>query len=100
MWCDVCMGINTRRCPVCGTEPEKITCPNCGGFGLVNCTAVKVDSEDAIDVSAETYLNLPFDESEAMLWEQQLYRGNADICPVCRGQGKVWTEDGEYYPII
>lgn len=99
MACDVCQGRGSRPCPVCGEEPEKIECPHCGGYGLVNCTAFKLNSEDVEDVSAETFINLPFDEEEAHLWEHKMFKGDADICPICNGQGKVYVIDGEYHPV-
>lgn len=86
-------------CNVCGEELKMIDCPGCGGFGLINCTAYKLNSKDTIDVSAETFVKLPFDEEEAHLWEHKMFKGEADICPICNGQGKVYNIDGEYLPV-
>lgn len=100
MACDICLGRNEEKCPVCGTPTEKIKCPMCEGYGLLNCEAYIVDSDDSEFVSAERYLNLPLTEEQARLWGQKLFRGDADVCQTCCGHGEVFEEDGEYYPII
>lgn len=99
MACEVCLGKGSRPCPVCGEEPKKIDCPNCDGIGLVNCTAFKLNSREIIDVSAQTYIDLPYDEEEAHLWEHKMFKGDADICPICNGHGKVYEIEGEYMPV-
>lgn len=93
--CEVCMGRNSEKCPVCGPRPsEKITCPHCGGWGVVNCVAYEVGTDDVVDVTGAFYSSLPDTEDEA-LW---LYKGDAERCPECLGSGKVYEEDGQYYP--
>lgn len=91
MACDVCLGINSQRCPVCGTTPVRIVCPECDGYGVMNCIAWYSDgrgSELEVEVSPAQYVSLP-----------EHMKGEADECPVCNGRGEVWKEGDELYPV-
>lgn len=98
MACDICLGQNTKKCPVCGTRKEPIECPFCHGTGIYDCIAYFVDSEEIEEVHPEDYLLLPHSEDEARLWGVDKYQGDSCTCRECCGSSKVYEEDGEYYP--
>lgn len=100
MACDVCQGRNEHLCPICGSRriEEPIECPECKGYGIVDCFAMNVETEDYKEVTVEEYLALP-DEHEAsvrgLIWCKDIH----EVCQCCRGEGKVYYWEGEYYPI-
>lgn len=97
MSCDVCRGTNSSRCPVCGDEPDIVTCPKCRGLGLVNCYARSLRSGEEIEVTAETYLGIPATEEEARASGRHYYRSFAEDCEFCGGSGEVLlNSDGCY----
>jgi hypothetical protein len=100
MACDVCLGRNSEKCPVCGKRPEKMVCPECRGYGMVDCTAYKVlDDDGEIDVTPATFVALPETEEAALAQHKKYYKGDYSCCPVCCGCGEVYEEsEGEYYP--
>lgn len=71
----------------------------CEGYGLVDCEAYYVDSEDWEEVTPAEYISLP-DEDEAAKRGLERFKGDARVCPCCLGQGQVYVHDGEYIPII
>lgn len=94
------MGINSSKCPVCGRPPKIVECPECEGYGIVDCEAYFVDSEDLEEVTAAEYISLP-DEDEAVKRGLERYKGDSRRCPCCLGRGRVYEEDDDkYYPII
>lgn len=101
MACDVCLGRNEEKCPVCGKPPVEITCPKCGGYGLVDCTAYMVlDDDGEVDVTPATFVTLPDTEEEALAKRQRYFKGDYSTCPVCNGCGEVYEDpDGNYYPV-
>ena len=79
---------------------HKSVCPECGGYGIVNCVAYKYGSEETFDVSTPFFCSLPFDEEHAQFQEDLLFRGDCDTCPICEGSGQVIAlQDGSYLPI-
>lgn len=99
MACDVCQGRGSHACPVCG-ETKVIPCPNCDGYGYVNCVAYKIDSEETFDVSPSFFDALPSDEEHAHFRDDKLYQGECERCHFCEGSGNVFQlEDGSYLPV-
>ena len=98
MACDVCLGKNEARCPICGTRIEPIECPKCKGYGIVNCYAYEVDTDEVREVTVDEYLTLP-DEQEASVRCLTWFKGDHEVCQCCLGEGRVYCKDGEYFPI-
>lgn len=88
MACDVCMGINSHNCPVCGKN-DWITCPTCKGYGIVNCTAYDIHRDKVISVTAATYYALPDNEVQALADDKNFCKDDAEVCPECGGDCKV-----------
>ena len=101
MSCDVCRGTNSSRCPVCGSEPEIVSCPKCRGLGLVNCYAVSLRTGEEVEVTAETYQGIPATEEEARVSGKHYYRSFAEDCEFCGGSGEMLLDDdGNYHMAI
>lgn len=95
MSCSVCMGTNSRSCPVCGEQWEKAVCMKCRGYGLMNCYAVDIRTGKELDVTSETYTMIPDTEAEARSRGKWYIKGDAEECDKCGGAGEVWrSEDG------
>lgn len=88
MVCDVCMGINSDRCPVCGKEPAMKTCPDCNGEGWFYY-AFNIENGESFLVSREEYENLPDDEERAAAMSLRLCKGEIERCDTCDGEGEV-----------
>lgn len=89
MACDVCLGKNEHLCPICGTRVVMVTCPTCKGFGLIDCTAEELDSEELTDVTPTAYFLLPDTEEEAISRGQRFWKYDACRCPHCWGEGRI-----------
>jgi hypothetical protein len=99
--CDVCLGINSHLCPVCGDQLDKVYCPECRGLGYRKCYAVSVKTGKDIEVTAETYMCLPADEYSARAAGRNYYRSDAEECEFCGGTGEVWLDQrGDYHKVI
>ena len=94
--CDVCMGINSRNCPVCGREPEMTECPECGGTGGQHW-AVSVETGEEMEVTPTTWSVLPETPEVARARRFRWYRGYFEKCRVCGGEG-VLEQDEDYGP--
>ena len=96
MSCDVCMGINSSRCPVCGAdEGNEMECPNCYGTGAVNCWAVSVETGEPKFVTPLTWAALPWTKREALAKGCRYYKDEADDCPLCNGSGTVRLDEAK-----
>ena len=96
MSCDVCMGINSSRCPVCGTdESNEMECPNCHGTGAVNCWGISVETGKPISVTPLAWLMLPWTKEDALAAGYRYFQGEADDCPLCHGTGSVQVDEAK-----
>lgn len=93
MYCDVCMGINSDKCPNCGTEPRQIDCPECGGSGVAAYWAENWETGRETTVTFEAWSCIPKTEQEARDKGQKWYRKEIEKCEGCNGTGKVWEEE-------
>lgn len=89
MACEVCMGINSSSCPVCGHEPEMIDCPDCKGTGHSEYWAVKVEDGEEIEVTETTWSCLPPTRAIALRMRQHYYQGPREVCQRCYGEGVI-----------
>jgi hypothetical protein len=89
MACDVCLGRNSERCPICGTPKVKITCPTCKGFGFTDCTALDIYTDEVTDVTPTAYFLLPDTPDEARAKGLRFCKDDACRCPHCWGEGVV-----------
>lgn len=87
MSCDVCKGINSSRCPVCGTGEREDECPHCNGTGVDECWAVCVDTGEKVKVTSLAWITLPWFREEAVAKGKRQFRGMATDCPYCDGSG-------------
>ena len=91
------MGINSRSCPVCGKQWERVTCMRCRGYGLTNCYAIDIRTGKEVDVTPETFIALPDTEAEARSRNKWYIKGEAEDCGKCDGTGEVYqAADGTY----
>lgn len=98
MACDVCLGINSHRCPVCGHDPEMKECQDCGGKGYLSWWAVRVEDGEEIEVRESTWYCLPPTKELAVAMRQKYYQGEREMCGTCDGAGEIEVEDeGPYY---
>ena len=91
MACEVCMGINSRNCPVCGEEPQWMQCPDCGGYGVTECTAYNIVTGEEVDVTPTAYVMLPDDEDIARHKRQNYCKGEYCRCSLCGGEGVIYA---------
>lgn len=91
MACDVCMGINSMKCPVCGPQPQKMQCPECGGYGMTDCTAWNIQTGEMVDVTQTTFIMLPEDENIARHKRQNYCKGDYCTCMMCGGEGVIYA---------
>lgn len=80
--CEVCHGVS--GCPVCSKEPA--ICPKCNGEGLFYY-ALKVGTDEAVNVPFELWNRLPANEAEAIGEGESMYRWDTETCSVCKGEG-------------
>lgn len=92
MACDVCLGINSDRCPVCGKEPQYEECPDCKGEGTIYI-AYHINGVDETRVTALAYACLPATEEEARYLKKNWYQGEDFRCTKCWGEGKILVEE-------
>lgn len=95
MACDVCMGINSKDCPVCGKERAMVKCPECGGEGYVEYYAVNLDTGDEIEVKPFAWRALPGSEDKARHLGQRYVRGFREKCRRCGGTGTVEEDEDQ-----
>ena len=99
--CEICMGINSHLCPVCGEQLDKVYCPECRGTGYTKCFAISVRSGKEIEVMPETYMALPEDEDAARTIGKMYYQSYAEECRFCGGTGEVWQDQrGDYHKVL
>ena len=99
--CDVCLGINSHLCPVCGDQLDKVHCPECRGLGLKKCFAISIRTGKELEVTAETYMALPESEDIARIDGKKYYQSDAEECSFCGGTGEVWQDQrGDYHKVI
>lgn len=91
MACEVCMGINSRNCPVCGEKPQWMQCPGCGGYGVTECTAYNIVTGEKVDVTPTAYVMLPDDEDIARYKRQNYCKGEYSRCSLCGGEGVIYA---------
>lgn len=91
MACDVCKGINTKDCPVCGTPPRWMECPECGGYGMTDCTAWNIMTEEVVDVTPTAFMMLPDTEEEARRKRQNYCKNDCGECQLCGGKGRIYA---------
>lgn len=96
MACDICMGINSHLCPVCGDHHREIECPECGGECWVY-EAFDVISRRSIRVSAEEYEKLLDTELEALQQSRNLCKGDIERCSQCNGDGYYCPDPEDYF---
>lgn len=90
--CDICKGINSHLCPVCGDQSESDTCPECGGECWIY-EAYNIESGESFRVSAAEYDELLDDEDAALAAHRNLCKGDINRCPTCEGDGYVTKLD-------
>lgn len=95
MACDVCMGINSHLCPVCGSEPEVVTCDRCNGEGMIYY-AYDLRTGDSYEVTPATYAALPDTEELAEHLNQHVCKDCCEKCDVCHGEGELEQEEYDY----
>lgn len=86
--CDICHGINSHLCPVCGDSPTYKTCDKCSGEGWLYY-AFNFVTNQSIRVKPEEYDELFDDEKAARSRGCQLCKGEIEKCPDCEGEGEV-----------
>jgi|LSQX01.2.fsa_nt_gb hypothetical protein len=94
--CELCHGINSHDCPICGDHHREIECPECGGECWVY-EAFDVISRRSIRVSAEEYEKLLDTELEALQQSRNLCKGDMHRCPRCDGYGYVIPDPDDYF---
>lgn len=92
MGCEICKGINSNLCPVCGHVPEMIECPVCAGQGVVSWWAVDRRTGNEREVLKVTYACLPATEALAEQQGKWYYQGYTEKCETCDGTGEVEYE--------
>lgn len=96
MACEVCMGINSDRCPICGKEPEMKTCPDCDGTGYSTYWAIDIRTDEEVEVTPLVWSILPETKEEAESKRQNFIKSECEECQRCGGTGEVEDEDGPY----
>lgn len=98
--CEVCKGINSHNCPICGDQWEMCKCPKCEGSGCKRYWAMSLRSGEEVEVTMETYMTLPETEMEARSKNQHYYKYDTEECDFCGGAGDVWMDGrGEYHKV-
>lgn len=96
--CEVCMGINSQSCPICGDQREMCQCPECKGSGSKRYWAMSLRTGEEVEVTMETYVSLPKDEMEARSKNQHYCQYDTEECDFCGGVGEVWVDArGDYH---
>lgn len=54
MACEICKGINSHLCPVCGDQSDAVKCDNCGGEGWLYY-AYNIENGEIFRVSCDEY---------------------------------------------
>ena len=93
MYCDLCMGINSDKCPNCGREPICVPCPDCNGSGVVAYWAMHRKTGEETQVTAEAWECIPATAAEAYAKNENYYRLEAEKCETCNGTGEIYVED-------
>lgn len=91
MSCSECKPYGLSSCPMCEEPPKE--CPSCRGFGVVDCTALNIVTDEEVEVTQETYYCLPATKMEAEQKRQNYIRHGKETCHRCGGSGLVWKED-------
>ena len=96
MACEICKGINSHLCPVCGDQSDAVKCDNCGGEGWLYY-AYNIENGEIFRVSCDEYEELPDDEDKAYESSRKLCKGNIERCSKCNGEGEYVTDPEDYF---
>lgn len=69
-------------------HPQKKCC-HCHGYGIVDCTALNIITEDETKVTAATFHCLPATRADAEARREYYIRYSHKECPNCRGTGLI-----------
>ena len=86
--CEVCAGYSAYKCPVCGKQQEKITCPDCKGTGEGDWRVYDILDDVILSVSKDVYCMAAEDEETAEQLKQRFCRYSC-TCPTCKGEGDI-----------
>lgn len=89
MSCSVCAGHDSYNCPCCGEPVRMITCPDCEGSGYTPPMAFDIKHRRFVKVTEQAYNILPPDEDTADYMGMRYCKCEVEICPTCRGDGKI-----------
>lgn len=96
MACDICMGINSHLCPVCGDQNDSVQCDNCGGEGWLYF-AYNIETKESFRVSCAEYDELPDEEDDALAANRKLCKGDIERCSQCNGDGYYCPDPEDYF---
>ena len=88
MACDVCMGINSDKCPCCSPAAVLITCPDCGGTGF-HYFLFNLTTREHIRCTEKEFKDLPYDEDDARDSNTNVCQGDIRTCDYCNGDGEI-----------
>lgn len=95
MACDVCMGINSELCPICGRPGYEFedSCPECDGTGCLERYAVNIETGEEVEVTETAWDLLPASMDAALARRQRYIRGYREVCTRCGGSGVIDRRD-------
>lgn len=85
--CDVCQGINSHMCPVCGESEPDIICQECNGTGAESYWAIDRRNGNEVEVNATAYMLLPDTQNLAESARSWYYKRGIEPCGHCNGTG-------------
>ncbi len=88
MACDVCMGINSDKCPCCSPSAVLIPCPDCEGSGF-HYFLFNLATREHTRCTEKVFNDLPYDEEDARDSNTNECQGDIRTCDCCNGDGVI-----------
>lgn len=91
MACSECAPYGLSSCPMCEPWRTAEECPECAGYGELYY-AEDIRTRGLLQVSRRVWTMLPQTERDARLRRWNYFKGCAERCCRCHGEGFIWED--------